>query len=227
MTLTVHPDLIQGSDEWHDQRRGIITASVVGKLITPKTIRPADNPESRGLAVLLAAERITGWTEPTFVSDDMWRGLDDEPRAREKYSAHYAPVTECGFMVEDALGFKVGYSPDGVVGDDGLIEIKSRRAKTQLATILADEVPIENMAQLQCGLMVSGRKWIDYVSYCGGMPMYIKRVWPEGKWFDAIIEATVAFEQTITEMIRVYKAAIDGLHMTEREPEFTNTELRL
>lgn len=216
MTLTIHPDLIQGSDEWHDQRRGIITASAVGKLITPKTVQPASNPESRSLTTVLAAERITGWTEPTYINDDMLRGIDDEPRARYKYAEHYAPVVEAGFMTEDRWGFTIGYSPDGLVGEDGLIEIKSRRSKTQLATILAEQVPIENMAQLQCGLLVSGREWIDYVSYCGGMPLYVKRVLPQPKWFDAITAAVAAFEENVTEMIRVYSESITGLHPTER-----------
>ncbi len=219
MTLTIHPDLVQGSDEWHNQRRGIVTASVVGKLITPKTIRPADNPEARGLTMLLAAERITGWTEPTYINDDMLRGLDDEPRARQKYAEHYAPVTQVGFMTEDKWGWKLGFSPDGLVGTDGLIEVKSRRSKTQLATILADEVPLENVAQLQCGLLVSGREWIDYVSYCGGMPMYVKRVLPEQKWFDAITEAVTTFEDNVAEMIHVYRDSIAGLHATERTIE--------
>lgn len=219
MTLTIHPNLLQGSDEWHDQRRGIITASVVGKLITAKTVKPAANPESRGLTVLLAAERITGWTDPTFINDDMWRGIDDEPKARDKYSEHYAPVTEVGFMVEDRWGFKIGYSPDGLVGDNGLIEVKSRRAKGHLATILADEPPIENMAQLQCGLLVSGREWIDYISYCGGMPMWPKRVYPQQKWFDAIVEAVTTFEENAGVMTRTYERLATGLHPTERTIE--------
>jgi hypothetical protein len=219
MTLTIHPNLLQGSDEWHNQRRGIITASAVGKLITTKTLSTASNPESRGLTVLLAAERITGWTDPTYVSDDMWRGIDDEPRARDKYAEHYAPVAEVGFMVEDRWGFKIGYSPDGLVGDDGLIEIKSRRAKTQLATILADEVPAENMAQLQCGLLVSGREWIDYISYCGGMPLFVKRVLPQPKWFGAIVEAVTTFEENAGVMVRTYNRSTVGLHPTERTTE--------
>lgn len=219
MTLTVHESLSQGSQEWFDQRRGIVTASVVGKLITPKTIKPADNPESRGLAMLLAAERITGWTDPTFTSDDMWRGIEDEPRARAKYAEHYAPVAEAGFMVEDRWGFRIGYSPDGLVGDDGLIEIKSRRSKVQLATILADQVPAENMAQLQCGLLVSGRKWIDYVSYCGGMPLYVTRVYPIEAWHEAILNAVSAFEEVLANMVRTYNASIEGLHMTDRPAE--------
>lgn len=216
MTLTVHPNLVQGSEEWHAQRRGMVTASVVGKLITPKTVQPASNPDSRGLAMLLAAERITGWTDPTYTNDDMLRGIEDEPIARAKYAEHYAPVVETGFMVEDKWGFKLGYSPDGLVGDDGLIEIKSRRSKTQLSTILAGHPPIENMAQLQCGLLVSGRKWIDYISFTAGMPLYVKRVLPQQKWFDAIVEAADSAEKNIIETIRIYGESIVGLHPTER-----------
>lgn len=227
MTLTIHPELIQGSEEWLNQRRGIVTASVVGKLITPKTVQPASNPESRALTALLAAERITGWSDPTFISDDMQRGMDDEPIARDIYAEHYAPVKEVGFMTEDRWGFQIGYSPDGLVGDDGLIEIKSRRAKIQLGTILDDQVPIDNMAQLQCGLLVSGRQWIDYVSYCGGMPLWPKRVLPDEKWFDAIVAAVTTFEANAAEMISKYGGSIADLHPTERLERNINVELKL
>jgi YqaJ-like viral recombinase domain len=219
MTLTVHKDVIPRSDEWYDLRRGIVTASVVGNLVTPKTVRPADNIDVRGLTALLVAERITGWTEPSYVSDYMWGGIDDEPRAREKYAEHYAPVTELGFMVEDRWGFQIGYSPDGLVGESGLIEIKSRLPKIQLKTILADTVPPEDMAQLQCGLLVSGREWIDYISYSGGMPIYVKRVYPQGNWFQAITDAVSVFEDNAAEMTRQYRAAVAGLHPTERSIE--------
>lgn len=216
MTLTIHPELIQGSDEWLDQRRGMVTASVVGKLITAKTFQPANNPESRSLTQLLVAERITGWTDPTFISDDMLRGIEDEPIARAKYAEHYAPVKEVGFMTDDRWGFEIGYSPDGLVGEDGLIEVKSRRAKVHLATILADEVPAENMAQLQCGLLISGREWIDYVSFCGGMPLWVKRVLPQPEWFNAIVAAVTLFEENAAEMVRQYRESTVGLHPTKR-----------
>ncbi len=127
MSLIELPDLIQGSDEWHAQRRGLVTASVVGKLVTGKTLTPAANDESRGLTAVLVAERITGYTEPSYMNDDMLRGIEDEPRAVEVYSEHYAPVTTTGFMVRDDFGFQIGYSPDGLVGQDGLVEVKSRR----------------------------------------------------------------------------------------------------
>lgn len=220
MSLQVFNDIEQGTDEWHAIRRGIITASVVGQFITPKTIKPATNDTSRGLTASLAAERITGYTEPMRVSADMERGTLDEPFARDLYSEHYAPVTETGFMVRDDSGHKIGYSPDGLVGDDGLIEIKSRLQKIHLKTILADEVPLENMAQCQAGLLVSGRDWLDYVSYCGGMPLYVNRVLPDPKWFEAITVAVAWFEENAAEMIDTYLAAIDGRPPTERIDHF-------
>lgn len=216
MTLHTYPDLVQCTDEWLAARRGIVTASVVGQLITPSTIKPASNDKSRALTTLLVAERITGWSDPVYVSDDMMRGTLDEPIARAKYAEHYAPVTELGFMVLDEPWGRLGYSPDGLVGDDGLIEIKSRRAKTQLATILRDEVPAENMAQIQAGLLVSGRQWCDYVSFCGGMPLYVKRVHADPRWFDAITAAVTTFETAAADMVDRYATATAGRPATER-----------
>jgi len=215
MSLYEHPDLIQGSDAWLDARRGIVTASVVGQLITPKTIQVAANVESRALTATLVAERITGWTDDTYVSYDMMLGHMVEPIVRDLYGKHYAPVTEMGFMVRDDWGTRLGYSPDGLVGDDGLIEIKSRRPKEHLATILADEVPLASMAQIQCGLLVSGREWCDYVSYCGGMPMWVKRVTPDQRWFDAILAAVETFERAAEQMVAEYQNAVIGLVITE------------
>jgi hypothetical protein len=225
MSLIELADLEQGSEAWHDQRRGMVTASVVKALLTT-TGRVADNDYSRALTALLVAERITGYTEPTFMNSDMWRGVEDEPRAVATYSEHYEPVTTTGFMVRDDWGFSIGFSPDGLVGDEGLIEVKSRRQKKHLQTILADEVPPENVAQLQCGLLVSGREWIDYLSYCGGMPMYRKRVYPDTKWFAAIEEAVTTFEANAAQMIAAYESATQGLALTERVDPF-QVELKL
>lgn len=216
MTLTEYPDIEQGTPEWHDLRRGMVTASVVGQLVTP-TLKVAANPASRALAALLVAERITGFTDPTYVSDDMERGWEDEPRAIEKYSEwRETEVTPMGFMVRDDWGFSIGYSPDGLVGEPGLVEVKSRRPKIQVQTVLAGEVPGSVMAQIQCALLVSGREWCDYLSYSGGMPLWPKRVYPDPKWFDAIVEAVRAFEKAADEMTEKYLAAVVGLPETER-----------
>jgi len=216
MGLQVFNELEQGSDEWLAARCGIVTASVVGQLITPKTIKPAVNDTSRSLTATLAAERITGHVEPIQTNAAMERGTLDEPYAREIYSQYFAEAVEVGFMVRDDWGFRIGYSPDGLVDDDGLIEIKSRNQKIQLATILDDEVPLGNMAQCQAGLLVSGREWIDYVSYCGGMPLYVKRVLPDKRWHDAIKEAVEAFEDAAALMVANYQDSVADLPTTER-----------
>jgi hypothetical protein len=215
MTLRILPDLEQGTEAWHDQRRGMVTASVVGQLLTG-TLKVASNDTSRGLTARLVAERITGYTEPSFMNDDMLRGVMDEPIARDLYAEHFAPVTEVGFMVKSFDGYELGYSPDGLVGNDGLIEVKSRRQKKHLQTILNDAVPDENMAQLQAGLLVSGRKWIDYISYCAGMPLFVKRVTPSAEWHAAIVAAVQTFEANATQMVADYHTATHGLPTTER-----------
>lgn len=219
MTLQIFDDLEQGSPQWHDVRRGILTASTVGQLITPKTVKVAANDNSRSIVAQLVAERITGFTDDTYVSFDMGQGHMLEPTARDVYSEHYAPASEVGFMTNTFNGYTLGYSPDGVVGSDGLIEIKSRRAKKHLQTILADQVPSENIAQCQVGLLVSGREWLDYISFCGGMPLYVKRVDPDPLWQTAIVEALTQFEQQAGEMITNYQERVKGAPMTERPIE--------
>lgn len=222
MTLTEFADLEQGSDAWLEARRGMVTASVVGKLLTP-TGRVAGNDDSRALTMQLVAERITGVVDPVFVTADMQRGHDDEPRARDLYSEKYAPVRESGFLVREEPTWRLGYSPDGLVGDDGLIEVKSPRAKTHLRTILSGEVPSYHMPQIQAGLLVTGREWLDFISYSGGMPMFVKRVLPDPRWSEAITTAVEQFEATATEMVAHYEAAIVGLPMTERVIELEMT----
>ncbi len=225
MSLIEFPDVIQGSDEWHDQRRGIVTASVVGQLVTAKALKIAANDKSRSIVAQLVAERITGYTDPTYIGDDMLRGIDDELRARDLYAEVYQrPVREVGFLLRKEDTWQLGYSPDGLVGDDGLIEVKSRRSKLHLSTILAGEVPAEYMAQCQAGLLVSGREWLDFISYSGGMPMWHKRLLPDPAWQDAIVAAVEQFEATAAEMVAEYAALTDGLPATER---VTEMEMRI
>ena len=218
MSLKLYRDLIQGTDEWHAARCGMVTASVAGKLLT-STLKVADNESSRGVVLTLTAERLTGHVEPGYMGDDMWRGHEAEPRARDAYAEHHAPVAEVGLMVRDDWGFQIGYSPDGLVGDDGLIEIKSKLPKLHLATILEDRVPGEYMAQIQCALLVSGRDWCDYVSYCGGMPLWRKRVTPDPMWHASIVAAVEAFESAADDIARRYELATAGLPMTDRIPD--------
>lgn len=215
MALHILPDLVQGSEEWHDQRRGLITASVVGKLITP-TLKVADNDTSRGIIATLVAERITGYTEPSFMNDDMARGVMHEPLARDKYAeVNGVDVEQVGFLVRDDWGYRIGASPDGLVGDNGGLEVKCPRAKTHIRTIIADQVPSHYMAQVQACLLVSGREWWDFVSFCAGLPMWTKRIHADPQWHAAIVDAAAAFEEAAERLTSNYLTSAASLPMTE------------
>lgn len=213
--MKVYRELEQGTEEWLQVRCGILTASVIGQLITP-TGKVASNDRSRALIHTLTAQRITGYVEEQYVSADMLRGVQDEPFARDAYRENYAPVQEVGFITEQFDGYTLGYSPDGLVGEDGLIEVKSRRQKKHLETIMSGKVPPENMAQIQAGLLVAGRAWCDYISYCAGMPLWTKRVEPEKKWQTVIVDALKQYEQDAALIIQGYEQAVEGLPATER-----------
>ena len=219
MTVTFYRDLEQGTEEWLQARCGLLTASTIGKLITP-TLKVADNDTSRTLTHTLAAERITGHVEYVHPTWDMQRGTEDEPWARLAYAEHSrVHVEEVGFITRETPDYTIGFSPDGLVGDDGLIEIKSRKPHTQIHTVLENRVPGYNMAQIQCGLYVTGRKWCDYISFAQGLALYVKRVHADTAWFTAIDTAARAFETNITDIITRYTDATNGLPMTERRPE--------
>ncbi len=207
MKPTYHHDITQGTAEWLQLRTGLITASEMKLLMTP-TLKPANNDKSRAHLYELAAQRISNYTEPSFISEDMMRGWSDEALARDLYSQHYAPAQECGFVTAEINGYTIGYSPDALVGADGLIECKSRRQKYQVQTICGCTVPDEYMLQIQTGLLVTGRKWLDFVSYCGGLPMVVIRVYPDPKMQGAIIETIASAEAQIQALIDAYNQAI-------------------
>ena len=207
MTITHHPNIEQGSDEWLQLRCGLLTASEM-KLILTLTLKAANNDKTRAHAYELAYQRITNHVEPQYISDAMLRGQEDEIYARLAYSEHYAPVTETGFITNDKWGFTIGYSPDGLVGDDGLIECKSRCGKYQVQTIASDAVPDDYVLQLQTALLVTERKWIDFISYCGGLPVFVKRVEPDEQVQEAIIAAATGFQERVDDIVRDYRATL-------------------
>lgn len=225
MTIKYHPDLIQGSDEWHQARCGLLTASEIKLILTP-TLKIADNDKTRSHLWELAAQRISKYVEPSYISDAMLRGHEDEVLARALYSEKYAPVEECGFVTNGKWGFTLGCSPDGLVGADGMIECKSRCQKYQVQTIVEEftgvaEIPEDYWLQVQAGMMIAGRKWCDFISYSGGLPMAVVRVEPDSRTQDAIIEAAAKFESRISEVVSDYHEAVEnrGYHPTERRIE--------
>lgn len=209
--VVYHREMIQGDDDWKAARCGLLTASEMHLIVTP-TLKTASNDKERSHLYELLAQRITGYVEPSYISDSMLRGKDDEIEAVLVYDKNYAQAESVGFVTNDKWGFTIGYSPDAIVGTDGLIECKSRNQKLQVRTIIdyvsADTIDPDFMIQVQTGLMVSERKWCDLVSYSGGLPMATVRVYPEPKAQDAILAAATAFEERLAAAHAKYFAII-------------------
>lgn len=225
MTITIHRDLVQGSEPWHQTRLGILTASEVKHIITPATLKAADNDKTKQHVWEIAAQRISQYVEPSYIGDDMLRGWEDEALARTKYEEKTGQtVEEVGFIVNDKWGFPIGYSPDGcVVGTKGGIECKSRRQKYQVQTIVEwhrdKTVPTDFVIQLQTGLLVAEWDWLDLVSYSGGLHMPIMRVYPDAKVQEAIVAAATVFEDKVRDAVAIYNEATVGMVLTERKVE--------
>ena len=221
MTLTIYEELEQGSSEWLQARCGMISASIMNDILTP-TLKMASNDKTRAATYELACQRVTQYVEPQYWTDAMLRGVSDEGTAADLYSERIAPTQEVGGMVREFEFGRIWYSPDRLVGDDGLIEVKSRRNGLHFKTVAEGEVPKEHILQLQAGLLVSGRKWIDYISICKGQPLFIKRVEPDPVYQEAILSACECMEKSIAEVTEKYYNTIKAqsvLIETDRDPE--------
>lgn len=194
MALEIFQELEQGSNLWRDVRAGLITASEFSQLSAK-----GQGKTRRTLMLKKSGERITGNPSESYSNEHMERGKEQEATARELYIAHTgAEVVACGFMKNG----NVGYSPDGCIGDNGLVEIKSRLAHIQADTLLSGEVPTENMAQIQGGLWISKREYLDYISYTPGMPLFIKRILPDLVYIDNLAREIAAFEVELQAVVQ-------------------------
>ena len=225
MALTIYEHLEQGTPEWLEARAGIVTASTIGQLITAKTVKPAMNDRSRGLCQTLIAERVTGHVEPVHPNRAMTRGTLLEPEARRIYAEQTGQdVDEVGFARLDTDTYTLGSSPDGLVDDDGGIEIKSPSAKVHVSTVLSGAIPDYNRAQVQAFLHVTGREWCDFISYLPGEPLFIIRDHPEERWQKAIVSAAEQFEETARSAVARYETATHGLPRTPHWDPFDEGE---
>lgn len=168
----------QRTTEWHTARLGKVTASRVADVIA-KTAKGYGASRATLMADLIV-ERLTGQPASTFTNAHMEWGTEQEPHARAAYSARTGElVEEVGFIDHPRIA-NSGASPDGLVGDDGLVEFKCPATATHLDTLLAGEVPSKYIPQMQWQMACTGRKWCDFASYDPRLPehlrMFVKRV---------------------------------------------------
>jgi hypothetical protein len=205
-------EFYQGGEAWLAARCGLLTASEMKLILTAKTLKAASNDKERAHLYELLAQRVMKYVEPGYDGANMIRGHDDEIVARGLYHKEIAPVEEMGFITNDKWGFTLGFSPDGLVGDDLFIECKSRKQKLQFETIIEcvgkKLIPEEYLLQVQTGFLVSERSKCDFLSFSGGIGMPIIRAYPDPVVGNAIIEAAGAFEQRLAKKLAEYNEII-------------------
>lgn len=162
-------EVVQGTEEWHAARRGKLTASRIADMMArTKTGYAASRENYRAQLVV---ERLTGETPDGFTNAAMRWGTETEPMARAAYSFWAdADVVEVGFIDHPTLEW-AGASPDGLVGDDGLVEIKCPESKTHIATLRGGAIPDKYVKQMQWQMACTGRKWCDFVSFDPRLPV--------------------------------------------------------
>ncbi len=157
----------QRSPEWFAERCGRVTASRVADVIAKTKSGPSAS-RSNYMAQLIA-ERLTGTVEPSFTNAAMQWGTDAEPLARAAYEfAYNVRVDEIGFVPHKSLF--AGASPDGLIGLDGLVEIKCPNTATHLETLLGASVPGKYVTQMQWQMACTDRKWCDFMSFDPRLP---------------------------------------------------------
>lgn len=168
----------QRSPEWFAARCGKATASCIADIIA--TTKTGWGASRANYAAKLVAERLTGVSAEGFSNAAMQWGTDMEPEAREAYSFRQdVDVAEIAFVDHPTIAMS-GASPDGLVGDDGLVEIKCPITATHIATLLGGSVPSKYYTQIQWQLACTGRKWCDFASYDPRLPesmrLFVERV---------------------------------------------------
>ncbi len=196
----------QGSEAWYAQRAGKVTASRIADMMA-KT-KTGWGASRENIKARLVAERLTGAPQDSFTNDAMRWGTEQEPAAREVYSfVQGVSVVEVGLFRHPTIA-GTHASPDGLVGDDGLVEIKCPNSATHIATLRGEAIPDKYVKQMQWQMACTGRDWCDFASFDPRLPdamqLHVQRV-PRD---DALI---AEMEAAVFEFLREVAAAVADL----------------
>lgn len=165
-------DVAQGTLEWKQQRLGKATASKIADIVA--RTKTGWGASRANYAAQIIAERLTGIPQETYTNAAMQWGTDTEPKARENYSMlNGVTIKECGYIQHPIIKDS-GASPDGLIGKDGLIEIKCPQTATHLEALLGEPIDKKYLYQMQWQMSCTDRKWCDFVSYDPRMPFELQ-----------------------------------------------------
>lgn len=200
----------QGTPEWHQQRLGKATASKISDIIA-KT-KSGYSTSRANYAAQLVAERLTGQPTECFTNAAMQWGTDHEADARRAYAFYSdADVAQCGFVDHPTIDM-AGASPDGLVGEDGLVEIKCPITATHIATLQGQSIPDKYRVQMLWQMACTGRSYCDFASYDPRLPenmrLFVKRLDRDDAAIAELEREVAAFlaevDQTVANLTELY-----------------------
>ena len=200
--MNIITELEQGSAEWHRLRLGKVTASRMSDVLS-KGRGKAPSKTAETYMMELIAERLTGEAKPFFENDAMRWGTETEPQARSMYEVNnnFVSVDEVAFIEHSEF---VGVSPDGLIGEDGMLEIKCPTTITQIKRALTYDYSEDYKAQIQMQLWVAQREWCDFVSFdpridCDASFLQ-QRVYRDEEFIDNMKVVTTSFVERMNEI---------------------------
>lgn len=202
--------LEQRSDEWFQTRLGKVTASCIYKVMAKlKTGKPSADRDN--YAAQLVAERLTGKPTESFTNGAMQWGTDTEPMAREAYALSSGEVpVEIGFIDHPTIEMS-GASPDGLIGFDGMLEIKCPNTSTHIATLLGAGIDRKYLLQMQWQMACAGRDWCDFASFDPRLPpemqLHVRRVERDDELIAEIQDEVTKFLADIADTVTALEAA--------------------
>lgn len=205
----------QRTEEWYQARLGKVTASKVAAVLAKK-----DSATRADYLTDLVLERLTGKQQEFYTNEAMQWGTDTEPQARMAYEAESGNlVDELGFIDHPTIA-NFGCSPDGVIGEDGLIEIKCPNSKTHLSTLLSKKAPSKYIPQMQTQMDVMNRQWCDFVSFDPRLPeelqLFVVRVNRDDEYIAKLEEEVTAFLEEVESTVTKLKGLKDGSKETTK-----------
>ena len=209
----------QRSESWHAARCGSLGASQIADALSKLKDGKTPGSASTNLQAKLVTERLTGVQEDGYKNAAMQFGIENEDAARLAYEAHSGNfVTEVGLYRHPTIA-GTHASPDGLVGDDGLIEIKCPNSATHIETLKGGKVPTKYLYQMQWQMRCADRQWCDYVSFdprCPeGLRLWVKRVHRDEKLISELETGVVAFLKGVSNDVEALQAMVGNQATSE------------
>lgn len=209
--IEVFNDIVQGTDEWRAVRMGLPTASVFATVMAKGKDGGASKTR-RDLMYALAGEIMTGQPAESYESAEMIRGREMEPDARAYYVyLSDEPVSQVGFIRNG----QKGCSPDSLVGEQGILEIKTKKPAVLIEALLRDDIQPEHKAQVQGSMWVAEREWVDFLAYWPRMPKCLRRVKRDDQYIKELAAAVDVFNDELQSLVHRLRGSNDNEQLRE------------